>query len=415
MKKFFPIILFAFAAFVAANAIIVQRVILKDGSEYSGYIQSQDGYGKITFRSYQAMVNLNNDSGAASITEVNYNVKNLDNLWQKWAKENDAIVYSGDNQMLTLCNIAYNGKNICKVRILERGTIVKYLEFSPNTYSISWKDIKLIVGEKRPKTSLSGIDRIYQLKTGETFEGEYAEQTDTTVSVFLKSGVIQTFKNKDIAKCSMVATNPNQNIFEQSELLDVIKTANSEIKGIIIEQNFSGKTDKDKYFLIKQENSAISSVKLSDIIELSKAENAKFAPKLDVLLKDGELMVNRKLVKLSKVKETHGLFVVDSVSNKAIILKSSPNESVNISLEYKTASKATVETYKLVKMTKNVSKKNIITYSFGYKDLVDNVYPPKLIETSINHTAKVDYLLNNLGEYAIYDSKNKLVVPIIIK
>lgn len=415
MKKFFSIILFAFAAFVAANAIIVQKVILKDGSEYNGYIQSQDGYGKLTFRSYQAIVNLNNDNGAASITEVNYNVKSLDDLWQKWANENEAIVNSGDSQMLTLCNISYKGKNISKVRVLERGAIIKYLDFSPNTYSMSWKDIKLIVGEKRPKTSLSGINRIYQLKDGQTFEGQYAEQTDSTVSVFLKSGVVQTFSNKDVIKCSMVGVNPNQNIFEQSELLDIVKTANSEIKGIIIEQDFSGKTDKDKYFLIKQENSAISSVKLSDIVELSKTENPKFAPKIDALLKDGELMVNRKLAKLSTVKGTNDFFVVDSVQNKAIFLKLSSNGSVKISIEYKTSNIVAVETYKLVKMAKNVSKKNIVTYGFTYKDLVDNVYSPKLIETSINHTTKVDYVLDKRGEYAFYDSKNKLVVPVIIK
>lgn len=415
MKKLLSIILFAFAVFSTANAIIVQKVILNDGSEYSGYIQQQDGYGKITFRSYAAVVNLKNGNNTNSITEANYNISTLSDAWKKWAVANDAFVGVGENRSLVLSDISNKSKTIYKVRVLERGTTIKYLEQTPNTYSLSWKDIKLIKGEKRKKTALSGINRTYQLKNGQTFEGEYAEETDSTISLYLKSGVVQSFKMKDIAKCTMVGINPNQDIFQQSELLDIIKTASSEIKGVIIEQNYEGKTDKDKYFLVKQENSAITSVKLADIIELRKVENDKYVPKFDVLLKDGEVMLNRATAMFAKVNEQNGTLIVDSLVNKAVVIKQDQQGKAKLSLEYRSSSGTNVEAYKLVKLTKNVGKKNVVTYSFSYKDLVDSVISPESMETSVNYTTKAEYVIDRKGEYVFYDSKQKRVIPIIIQ
>ncbi len=415
MKKLLSIILFVFAAFSAANAIIVQKVILNDGSEYSGYIQQQDGYGKITFRSYQAIVNLKNGNNTNSITEANYNISTLSDAWVKWAEANDAFVGVGENRSLVLSDISNKSKTIYKVRVLERGTTIKYLEQTPNTYSLSWKDIKVIKGEKRKKTALSGINRAYQLKNGQTFEGEYAEETDSTISLYLKSGVVQSFKMKDVAKCTMLGINPHQDIFQQSELLDIIKTASSEIKGIIIEQNYEGKTDKDKYFLVKQENSAIASVKLADIIELRKVENDKYAPKFDVLLKDGEVMLNRAAAKFAKVNEQNGTLLVDSLVSKAVVIKQDQQGKAKLTLEYKSSTGANVEAYKLVKLTKNVGKKNVVTYSFSYKDLVDSVLSPASVETSVNYTTKAEYVVDRKGEYVFYDSKQKRVIPIIVQ
>ena len=56
MKKILSFVTFVFVFFSSANAVIVQKIYLKDGSILSGYIQKQDGNGNLTFRSDNAEI-----------------------------------------------------------------------------------------------------------------------------------------------------------------------------------------------------------------------------------------------------------------------------------------------------------------------------------------------------------------------
>ena len=78
--------------------------------------------------------------------------------------------------------------------------------------------------------------------------------------------------------------NPNQSLFEQSPLIDIVKTANqAEYRGVIIEQNYSSKKDNENYVLISLESGAIQSVKVSDIIETMKEENKQLRQEVERL------------------------------------------------------------------------------------------------------------------------------------
>lgn len=80
MKKILSLIAFALTFASTANAIIVQRIYLKDGSFLSGYIQKQDANGDLTFHSDNAEICLKNSETTIS-NEKNYNVKDLSKSW----------------------------------------------------------------------------------------------------------------------------------------------------------------------------------------------------------------------------------------------------------------------------------------------------------------------------------------------
>lgn len=412
-------LLILFGIFLAccqvAEAVVVQKIILKNGSELNGYIQKQDDKGNLTFQSDFAIIYLNADEVKSITVGKAYDIKSLDKAWIDWAVKHDAFEGTGDNRSLVLHDIVLKDKSVMKVRILERGTTVKYLEMTSNTYFLQWKDVEAIKGEKRPKTALSGINRIYKLKSGQEIEGQYAGETDTTLSLFLDNGIVQSFNIDDVIRYTFRPVNPQQDIFEQSELLDVIrlKKGMTEMKGIIIEQNYAGKSDAENYFLLQQKGGSIQSVKVSDIDEVRKEINPEYNPKSDILLAEGEVVVNRQKVSAVKVMEDDDLLYLESAGNNPTIEKGADDTTL-VTVEYNNADGSNTEVYQLVKVTETVVKKETV-YSFSYKDLVNAVYRPVSLEISINNTAKADYRLNGAGMFILYDAKTRTAIPFTVK
>ena len=173
MKKILSLLTLILAFATSAEAIIVQKLYLKDGSVLCGYIQKQDDNGNLTFRSDNAEICLKAKDATIS-NEKNYTVRELNSDWVKWAEDNDEFDGVGDNRTLLLADVTSKNRMTSRVKILERGEFVRYLEMTPSTYVIPWKDVMSIKGDKRSKTAWSGINRIYQVKSGMEFEGQYA-------------------------------------------------------------------------------------------------------------------------------------------------------------------------------------------------------------------------------------------------
>ena len=415
MKKILSLIILALTYSAIANAIVVQKIYLKDGSILSGYIQKQDGNGNLTFRSDNAEICLKSKEATIS-NEKNYSFKELDKAWVDWAEKNEEFNGVGDNRTLYLADVTSKSKTVSKVRILERGELVRYLEMTPDIYTIPWKDVLSIKGEKRPKTALSGINRIFQLKSGMEFEGQYAEENDSLLTLYLNTGIRQSFKINDVIKYTFRPINPNQDIFAQSELLNIVKTKNgNETKGIIIEQNYTSNKDSENYFLVQQQSGAIQSIKLSDIVETRKEENPKYDPKFDILLKEGEVVINRQEVMMTGIKDNGDKIMLDSLSEKVVVEKD-PNNNTKVIVEYHNANGANIEAYQVVKLNKSEDKKEKKTvYGFSYRDLVNSTIRPVSLETSVNHTTKAEYIVGGQGSFVLYDAKNKKAIPFIIK
>ena len=399
----------------SAEAVIVQKIYLKDGSVLSGYIQKQDDNGNLTIHSDVAEICLKSSQATIS-NEKNYTEGELDKNWVEWAEKNEAFEGTGNQHTLYLADVTSKSKTVAKVKIIERGELVRYLEMSPDIYTIPWKDVLAIKGEKRCKTALSGINRIFQLKSGMEFEGQYAEETDSLLTLYLNNGIRQSFKINDVIKYTFRPINPNQDIFAQSELLNIVKTKNgNETKGIIIEQNYTSAKDSENYFLVQQPSGAIQSIKVSDILETRKEENPKFDPKFDVLLKEGEVLINRQEVVMTGITEKGENSVLDSLSEK-VVIKKDPQNNTRVTVEYRNANGANIEAYQVVKVNKIENKKEKKTmYGVSYRDLVNSTIRPVSVETSVNHTTKAEYIVGGQGTFALYDAKNKKAIPFIIK
>lgn len=420
MKRICAILVGLLAVGGVANAVIVQTIKLKDGTELSGYIKQQNLNGTMTISADKAIVCIDNSHNKVSISAgTNYDEASLSEAWIEWAEQNDEFEGLKGNRKLQLNDVSMaGGGSANKVKILERGAVVKYLRLDKGVeYKVKWADVVTIKGERRPKNALSGIDRIFQLKNGTTVEGQYAEETDSTISLYLNNGEVQTFKTLNVVKYTYKPINPNQNIFEQSPLIDVVTCKNgATVTGIITEQNYLSNSDEKNYIIVRQDGDVISSIKISDIKTVRKEDNSsRYKPKYDILLSEGDVVVNRGEVVFVGVKESDSGIVLDSISNKVTIPFGQGKET-EISVEYRNSNYVNVEMFQLVRVRTTENKKKVKTYSFTYKDLAsDAVYKATSIETSKNKTTKAVYKVDSKGLYALYDSKSKKAIPVIVE
>lgn len=421
---------------MSANAVVVQKVQLKNGSVLEGYIQHQDKNDNIVFCSDNAIVNIN--EAGAQTPETAYSPTNLDARWIKWGEDNDAFIGTGTERRLILHDIIFNGNvnnignatdttyvpdyaanledvfvkqhpRVYKVRVLEKGAKIKYMELTPNTYTFNWSDVESITSERRPKTALSGIDRVYQLSNGSQVSGQYAGEAYSTLSLYGANGVIETFDIDKVDRYQYKGINPAQSVFEQSELLDVVRTRNSgTYQGVIIERNF---TEGNNYLVIQQQSGATQMLKFKDVVEYSKIENPAYNPLTDAILRPGELVINRMAVDTVGVTKKNGILILDKLNEKLSIPQTAVATRVNV--EFYNPQNASTDNLIMVKLQSGKQKKKTV-YGFSTDIYEMQKYVPTSQSTSVNHTTKLEYDLPGKGAYAIYDQANRKAISFVI-
>lgn len=400
---------------VALNATIVQKLVLKSGSELEGYISKQRPGSNFTFVAEKAVIYMPGTE-VKNILDNEIKLKDLSPAWVQWAEKNDAFKGSGEDRVLTLSNIVTENKTINRVRILEKGAKIKYLEMSDNFYSLDWDTIEVVRVNKRVKTALSGINRVYKLKNGTEYEGQYVEEVPgKTLSLYSNSGVVEVFNTNEVVKYSMKKVNPNQSLFEQSELLDILQLKDNAVKtGIVIEQNFDERSPVDNYLLIQTVGGTTESVKLADIIEYRKEVNPQYTPLYDVLLDKGELVINRQPINEMKVKESDGYIILPQDTGAVVITKTSPETEVIIEARFQNDDATHTLEIVRVKDIKDRKDRHLF-WGFTYEDIVKTQVRPKSIQISVNQTTKFIYSFDRTGLYVIYNPKEKSAIPFIIK
>lgn len=397
------------------HATTVQKLLLKNGSELEGYISMQRPGKDFTFIAEKAIIYMPGTE-IKSIVDHEVSIKQLSFGWIEWAEKNDAFEGLGDNRILILSDIITKERTISRVRILEKGAKIKYLEMNNNSYSLNWDTIAVVKAEKRLKTALTGINRIYKLENGQEYEGQYVEEVPgKTLSLYQDNGVVEVFETDKVVRYSMRKINPSQDLFEQNELLDIVLLKdNSMLKGIIVEHNFNAKAASGNYLLLQKESGEIQSIDFSDIEEYRKEVNPKFKPLFDILLREGELVVDRQQTKTLKVEEQDSYIILPNDTCSVMIKRKQPVTEVTIETRFTDNNQN--QTLEIVKAKKRMDKKKKISFfAFTYEDIVKSNIHPLSVQTSINKTTKLVYSIDNTGLYVIYNPQKKTVIPFEVK
>lgn len=398
-------------AFSSASAVISQKLVLKNGTVLEGYIQSQRPGEKITFNADRSEVLLPGKE-VRIITPKEVAYKEVSEEWRAWADDNDAWIGTGDNRKLKLYDLITRKHDIKNVRVLERGARVRYIDMNNSMHTLSWDTIQVLCSDKRNKTMLSGINRIYQLTTGAEFEGQYVEEVPgQTICLYDANGITQVLETDKVAKYTLKKVNPNQSLLEQSDLLDVVVTKNSTMTGVIIERNYGSENN----LLIQDQSGNNHIISSDEVVEYRKKPNEAYKPLMDIVLKDGELVINRKSTEeLKTTEEKDSKICVEKKDSVLTLEKTNPATTVIVEYNLGTAPSAN---YVIMKVNefKAKDKKTPSTYGFTYKDIVESAIKAKEVVTSVNHTTKATFEIPADGYYVVYDQINKKAYPFIIK
>lgn len=401
-RKLIYLVALLVGAVTSANAQSVQTLVLSNGSELDGYISAQRPGVDFTFSSNRALMYLN-PAEVKSIVDHEVGIADLSDEWKTWAEAEDAYIGIGDNRVFVMSDITMNdGRVISGVRVLERGGRVKYLEYASNKHLLKWDQISLIKSVKRTRSQLTGIDRVYKLADGSEFAGQYAEEVPgKTVCLYNNNGFVEVIPMDKVVKDMRVKVNPHQSLFEQSEYLDIVEMQDGSIyRGIVIERNFT-EDAVSSYLLIQTHNDSIISLKLNQVAEYRKEQNMEFKPLFDVLLREGEFMVNRTEVKAQTATIDDDMVFVDETQCGVDVAYMAP--FVEISVESCFAKEEDYHNIKLIKMRKYRGEKQSILHGFAKSNLEKYSLHPLSVITSCNNTTKMTYNVYEPGLYIIYN------------
>ena len=432
---------------IGANGITVQKIHLKNGSVLNGYISYQDKNEHLEVTTDSAVIYISDEYArpGRSVSKNLQELKNLGEAWAKWAVDHNALTGNAGDERMMMNDIEFvkrshffndgmevmdstvsieevtpkfedilvrdNATSKNPVKILEKGSVIKYLELTPNTYRLSWGDIDRIVSDKRPLTALSGVNRTYHKKNGVIVSGQFAGETYNTVSLYTPDGIIETIDLDEVDRLYIEPLNPAQSLYEQSELIDKVSTVNRPYEGIISQRDYSPNAME---LIILSASGVPAKIKFKDIISYAKAINNDYKLLTDVLPKKNELLINRMHADSVNVVKNGNMFMLDSVPNKVIIPKANDARGTLVTVEFSNPQNKSGQNLIVVKLSKVQVKKKSLP---GFANDVDVMakYRPVNVTTSANKTTKMEYYIPETGIFAIYDTETKKAMPFIIK
>lgn len=409
------IIALAVGFMLPAKAQIVQTMYLKNGSTLHGYLRSQKSSGSIVFSSEKAEIVVDGQK-VKNITGKKVGFNSLPDEWKTYADENELL---DKKREMTLSSID-TGSMINNVLILEQGKIMKYIELK-HDYALHLDDVAIVEYAPRDEMLLTGINRTLTMKSGNlvtTVTGQCIKEVPGKVICLLKEdGVVESIDMDALEKDNSIKNNPNQSIFEQSKLLDEIRT-NDDGKvytGIITERNY----ELSNYcFVITMKTGDVESTQtiwMENVNEICKLPNPDYKEVRDIQLNPGQIMVNRNEAELETINENNGAFMVTPKMKRMALKLEDKELVVDIEANFKNEKDAADNYFIKTKQFSNKDKKRKDSFYFTYRDMIESALSPIETLTSMNNTTKISYKLKEKGTYAFYNSTTKKVVVIEVQ
>lgn len=404
-----------------------EKIILKNGTELEGYISVQYPGKSLVFHAEKAMVYLSSDK-VHSVVEHEREVSSLSDAWKDWAKQNEAsLKKEGGKSYLILSDIVLEKEQDIadtvlvddsvkqtggelnlevsprNVKLVEKGAVIKYLDLSSVSYDITWNDILMIRREPRSPLCLTGITDIIEMTSGQRLVGQIIEQIPGKyIRLMGEGGMVEVVEQRQVCVQKKSKLNPNQSLFEQSPWLDVIRTKQGEeTKGMIVEQYY-GKDAGDGYLRIEMENGERIEKNSLDVVEIRKVLNPAYCPLDDILVKDGELWVNRCLLEKAVIDQEEGVMIVNKQSVPLILHIDSIHGKLVVEQKNDKESKNAI----LLKLFQAKVKKKGTCDVFTYEDLLTRGELSVETTISVNNTLKSVYAVD-AGNYILYRPQTK--------
>lgn len=364
---------------------------MKNGSVVEGYICEQIPGKSITIQSAAATIVVGADS-LQSTTERLVNINSLSSLWQDWTE--DQLKLSGQSLKLTtlrFVNVEY--KDVC---IIEQGSLIKFVDFTPRKYVFLWNEIYKTVKAIRPCNQFSGIEDVLVLNDGTKYVGQITEQyPGKNIKIQTKGENVITVKAAQVVRLESTPYSKKLTVMQQTPLLDrlYLKGQSEPIEGYIICRVMN----KDLTIMTKEGDAKL--VAMKNIIKYQKFPNAACQVILDKELSNGEVLLNGEKAWFATLQmEDDYIILSEEVSTKVAV-----GDTITILAKLPNAG-ATVSMVKAYRKDLSILDKKAKTERFRdvftYRDLVEKALPYGRSTTPLGNT-KILFVVREAGDYVI--------------
>jgi hypothetical protein len=393
-KYFYMLIMLCVSANTFAQNI--EQIYMKSGSVIEGYIAEQKPGKHITCQTTKATIVVNSDSLQNRITE-RIPFEALSTEWQGWAEQNKKYIENGGQKLLELTTLEFRNIVYPKVYLLEKGSLIKFIDLSPNAYTFKWNDMYRTVKKKRPDNLFSGLKEILVLSDNSRVEGQIIEQyPGKDLKIETDNGEVLSFKSSDVKQIITEKINEKLDLWVQIPLLDKIRVKGdtSEFVGFISSRTLG------KELVFEFENGEKRTIPQNQVISYAKLPNKKYVAAYDKVLKEGEILLDGEPAYFVQLKTVGQYLVLGSIVSAQKHIGETVCFQANLSDTDTpiTLVKAHVES---VTIPDEKRKREIPYPVITYQDLVQSPLP-FVRETTPLGNIKITFEVEEAGDYVLY-------------
>lgn len=381
----------------ASSAQRIEQVYLANGSVVEGYISTQKPGINFTMYSEEAILQMGGDSLVQSYG-TKFSPSELSDKWKRWAEANQAYQKGGEAAYLELHNLKFKNSEYIEVYVVERGSLIKFIDFTSSGYTFPWQELFRIVKMERPENQFSGIKDVLILKNGERYEGQITEQyPGKTIKIETGKHRVFSFKFSEIKEIVSEPLNADQNLWEQTPFLDKIELKNGggTLEGFITSRML------DKEIRIQLKSGEKKTVPIKNIQAYHRLPNTEFHPVTDRVIPEGEVWLNGKkayfdTLQMSGQSILLGELVsaIRQVGDTVCIEAKFRNPNTQVSL---------IKARNMPMMMKNEKgkEKEVLWPAFTYQDIVRSPLKYEREQTPLGNT-RIRFVTMHKGDYVVY-------------
>ena len=409
-NRLYYIIVIMLSVNVNTFAQNIEQIYMKSGSVVEGYIAEQKPGKHIAFQTTKATIVVNSDSLQNRIIE-RVPLESLSKEWKEWAEQNNKYIENEGRKQLELTTLEFKNSVYPKIFLLEKGSLIKFIDLAPNKYTFKWGDMYRTVKNKRPDNLFSGLKEVLVLTDNTKITGQIIEQfPGKDLKIVTDKGEVLSFKFSQVKQIRTEKLTEKLDLWSQIQLLDkiTVKGESSELIGFISSRTLG------KELVFEFEDGSKRTIQQNQVTSYAKIPNEMYVEVYDKVLSDGEILLNgEKPYFVSLQSEGQYLLMGETVSAQFAV-------GEKVCLEAKIADVNTPIT--LVKAhTENITRQNgrkkeqipwpVITY----QDLVQSHVAINREITPLGNV-KVTFEVKEVGDYVLYiQGKNEYIVIYVVE
>ncbi len=384
------------APFSSSFAQNVEQIQMKSGSVVEGYIAEQKPGKHITIQTTKATIVVSSDSLQNRVIE-RVALESLSAEWREWAETNNKYVENKGVKQLELSTLEFGNCRYANVYILEKGSIIKFLDLTPGQYKFAWGDMYRTVKSRRPGNLFSGLKEVLVLNDNSKVVGQIIEQfPGKDLKIATEKGEVLSFKFSQVKQIKTEKLTEKLELWSQIQLLDkiTVKGETSELVGFISSRTLG------KELVIAFEDGSKRVIKQDQVTSYAKIPNDKYVEVYDRVLKDGEILLNGEPAYLVSL-QSQGQYILlgETVSAQIAlgdtICVEAKMANVNIPM---TLVKSHTE---YIPSPNGKKKKKTPWPVITYQDLVQSQIEVSRVVTPLGNI-KLSFVAEEPGDYVLY-------------